>query len=98
MRKFIPMVTAGVAAVISGVVLNIYAIVPHYSILAYDSSTWTKLTSSGAREIPGGPEFLAIPPINYTMIAVGCGLIAIGMLLLIRMFSRKKNSSRTLSH
>lgn len=93
MRIHSPEIIAGVAAIISGIVLNYYAIVPHYNILAYDRSVWSKLTSTGYSQFPGTPAVIAIPPINYTMIAVGCGLIVIGILLLLAVLSRRKGTS-----
>lgn len=98
MRPHIPKFFAGISAIISGVLLNLYAIVPHYTIQAYDNSVLSEMASTGARVNPGGPVLLAIPPINYTMIAAGCVLITVGILLLLTAFSRKGKSPITISH
>lgn len=93
MRVYITRTNAGILPIISGIILNGHAIIPHYIMQAYDRSVWSGLASTGSGHLPGTPVLIAIPPINYTMIAVGCALIAIGILLLFAGFARRKLTS-----
>lgn len=82
----LPRLLAGITALIVGIVANIQAIIPHYTIMAYDKRALAEL-HPGVN--PGGPAFLGIPPINYLLIAIGCGLIVIGLVLIFSVVFRR---------
>lgn len=74
----------GVAAIISGFFLNLYAMLPHYYALNYDRSVGYGM---GPGINPGGPVLLAIPPINYFLLVIGTFLIIAGIILIVSNFT-----------
>lgn len=89
MGLFLPKILAGITALIVGIVANIQAIIPHYTIMAYDKRALAELHPGFN---PGGPEFVGIPPINYLLIAIGCGLVIIGLVLIFSVVFRRNSS------
>lgn len=82
----LPKFLAGIASLVLGIVANIHAIIPHYTVQAYDSRVIAGI-HSGVN--PGGPVLLAIPPINYLLIGIGCGLIIVGLVLIFSVVFRR---------
>lgn len=84
----IPRLSLGIIAIVSGIFLNVYTIVPHYSIMAYDRGVVAGMHPGYI--YPGTPLILLIPPINYYLIAVGISLIALGIFLIASMLTGRR--------
>ncbi len=81
-------IISGIFSIMSGVPAILYGILPHYYVLAYDSSVMAGVPHvSGPISIP---EIYAIPPINYLLVVLGSGLIALGIYLIVTGISRRQ--------
>ncbi|AKA49546.1 hypothetical protein IX51_11060 [uncultured archaeon] len=76
-------IVTGTLLILSGTVVTLYGILPHFIVAAYDKSVIAKIEPGFH---PSTPVLLAIPPISYWVIGIGVVIFVTGMILIASRF------------